>query len=104
MGAMGKFVSVAKVDQIKDGEGLVVQVENDEVALFSIKGRIYACTNTCPHRGGPIGEGSLDGNVVTCPWHGWEFDITTGAMPVNVNVTIKTYDVQVDGGDIKVAV
>lgn len=101
---MGKVVTVAKVAELKEGEGLVVQAENEEIALFSIKGRIHACTNTCPHRGGPIGEGSLVGTVVTCPWHGWEFDVTTGAMPANTNMKIPTYPVHVDGEDIKVEV
>jgi nitrite reductase (NADH) small subunit len=101
---MGKWMTVASAGQLKDGEGLVVPVATEEVALFRIEGRVYACTNVCPHRGGPLGDGSLDGKVVSCPWHGWEFNVTTGRMPVNPNVGVKTYPAQVVDGDVQIEV
>ena len=100
---MGTTVVIKSVD-VKAGEGKVVAVGSDEIALFRVDGTVYACTNTCPHRGGPIGEGSLDGKIVACPWHGWEFDVTTGKMPVNPNIGITTYPVTVAGDDLTVTV
>jgi len=101
---MSPMMSVAKLEQFKEGEGLVVMAVTEEIALFRVAGRVCAVTDVCPHRGGPIGEGALDGKVVTCPWHGWEFDVTTGAMPVNPNIAITTYPVRVDGEDVQVEV
>jgi nitrite reductase/ring-hydroxylating ferredoxin subunit len=49
-----------------------------EVAVFNVDGKFYVLKNECPHAGGPLGEGFLDGPVVTCPWHGWQFDVTSG--------------------------
>lgn len=101
---MGTWVAVAKVGQLRDGEGFAAPAGQEEVALFRIEDRVHACTNVCPHRGGPLAEGSLDGKVVACPWHGWEFDVTTGRMPVNPNIGIRTFPAQVEGEDIKVEV
>lgn len=99
---MGNFVPVAKLSQMKEGEGVIVLASDEEIALFTVAGKVYACTNVCPHRGGPIGEGALEGKVVTCPWHGWEFDVTTGAMPVNPRIGLKTFPVVVEGDDVKI--
>ena len=95
---------MASAGQVREGEGVVVPLDDGEVALFRVRGAIYACTNTCPHRGGPIGEGVLTGTVVACPWHGWEFDVATGRMPVNANIGIRTYPARVDGEDVQVEV
>lgn len=101
---MGTPIVVCKASDVKAGEGKVVLVGSDEIALFRVEEKFYACTNTCPHRGGPIGEGQLEGRIVTCPWHGWEFDVTTGKMPVNPNIGITTYPVAVVGDDLAVVV
>lgn len=101
---MGMWRTVATAGQVKEGEGVVVPLDDGEIALFRVRGAVYACTNTCPHRGGPIGEGALTGTVVACPWHGWEFDVTTGRMPVNANIGIRTYPAQVIGEDVQVEV
>lgn len=101
---MPKAVVVAKASDLRIGEPKVVAVGNDEIALFRVAEGIFACTNTCPHRGGPIGEGQIDGKIVTCPWHGWEFDVTTGKMPVNPNVGITTYPVTIEGDDVTVTI
>src|SRR5437870_8276190 len=68
---MATFVRVAKTSDVQPGEGRVVVVQGHPVALFNVKGRFYAVSNVCLHRGGPIGEGMLDDAVVTCPNHGW---------------------------------
>jgi nitrite reductase/ring-hydroxylating ferredoxin subunit len=75
-----------------------------ELALFNVSGSYYALDNTCPHRGGPLGEGFLDGKVVTCPWHGWSYDVTNGVCPVNPNIAVRSYPVKIEGSDVHVEV
>jgi nitrite reductase/ring-hydroxylating ferredoxin subunit len=101
---MAEFVTVGKLSDLAAGSGKVVDVNGKAVALFNVGGTIYAIDNTCRHRGGPLGEGSLDGNVVTCPWHMWEYDVTTGEFTANREIKVASYAVQVEGDEIKVAV
>ena len=75
---MSEFITVAKVEEIPPGTGKTVDVNGVWIALFNVDGSFVAVDNTCPHAGGPIGEGSLSGDIVTCPWHGWQFNIRTG--------------------------
>jgi nitrite reductase (NADH) small subunit len=100
--SMSEFVPVAKVADLKPGEGKTVIVGDREVALFNVSGKFHAIDNTCPHRGGPLGEGTLDGNVVTCPWHGWRFDVCTGASPVVPTAKVERFECVVEGNDVKV--
>ncbi len=93
---------VGSVDEIKEGCAKVVSVNGEDVAVFKHEGRFYAIQHTCPHKGGPLGEGSLDGSVVTCPWHGWKFDIKTGVSPVFPTAKIKTYKVNVKGDEVSI--
>jgi len=72
------------------------------VAVFNVEGSYYAIDNTCLHRGGPLGEGELEGEVVTCPWHGWEYNVKTGACINNPSVCVKSYPVLVEGSELKV--
>ena len=97
------FVKVASVNDVEEGAGKVVVANGQPIALFKVNGNFYAMHNTCQHRGGPLGEGFLEGNVVTCPWHGWRYDITSGkclTLPVNV----KSVPVKVEGSDVLVDV
>ena len=99
---MSKPIKVAEVSELKPGQGKVVTVGEKELALFNIEGRFYAVDNICPHRGGPLGEGMLEGSVVTCPWHGWKFDVTTGISPVVKTAKVERVEVVVEGNDVKV--
>src|SRR3989475_7112559 len=67
-------------------------------SLFNVDGTYYAINNSCAHRGGPLGEGELDGRVVTCPWHAWRWDVTTGANINNPAVEVAWYSVRVERG------
>lgn len=101
---MSNFVKVASVTDLKPGENKVVEVNGEQVALFNVDGEFFAITNTCPHRGGPLGEGFLEGDVVTCPWHGWKFNVKTGVSPVVPTAKVASYQVKVEGSDVMVAV
>ena len=97
------FVKVAKVSDVSEGTGTMVSVEGTEVALFNVGGTFYAINNTCMHRGGPLGEGMLDGNVVTCPWHGWQYDVTSGKGVSPSHAQVPSYKVKVEGEDVLVS-
>ncbi len=99
---MAEFVAVAKVSEVPPGTAKVVVVLGHPVALFHVDGAFYAVSNVCLHRGGPIGEGSLDGFVVTCPMHGWEYDVRTGKNLANPLARLRAYTVRVDGDDVLV--
>ena len=77
---MSKLIKVAEIKDVKPGTGKVVQAEGHRIALFNVAGTFHAIDNTCSHRSGPIGEGELEGEVVTCPWHGAKFNVKTGEV------------------------
>jgi len=99
---MAEFVRVCKKGDIAAGSGKTVDVNGKAVALFNVDGNFHAVDNTCLHRGGPLGEGELDGKIVTCPWHGWRYDVTTGVNQLNPAVTVAKYEVKVEGEDVLV--
>ncbi|MFQ6058149.1 MAG: Rieske (2Fe-2S) protein [Anaerolineae bacterium] len=101
---MAQFIHVADTVEIAPGQRMLVELDGHQIALFNVGGEYYAISNSCTHRGGPLIEGSLGGEVVTCPWHGGQFNIKTGevlAQPPTQPVT--TYQVKVEGSDIKIA-
>jgi 3-phenylpropionate/trans-cinnamate dioxygenase ferredoxin component len=99
-----RFVKVAEKSDLTDGVSKVVNVEGRSIALFRVKDEYFALANTCLHRGGPLGEGSLSGSVVTCPWHGWKFDVRTGAFTVIPTLKVKSYSVKEQDGSVLVEV
>lgn len=101
---MGNLVKVARTGEIPVGQGKCVEVEGKRIAIFNVDGTYYALDDICPHQGGPLGEGELNGTVVTCPWHGWEFDVTTGVNRDDSDIQQQQFAVKVDGDDILVEV
>lgn len=108
---------VGATDELSDGERVVMDVDGVEIAVFDIGGEYHAVLNYCVHQGGPACEGSLegtlsvddldgelsyerDGQVVSCPWHGWEFDVTTGEHLAPTGYRLPTYEVVVEEGDL----
>jgi nitrite reductase (NADH) small subunit len=94
------FVRAGKVGELAVGHITELQVEGKAVAVANVGGKIYAISNTCLHRGGPLGEGTLEGQIVTCPWHGWQFDVTNGKAVENPATGVACYPVEVRGEDI----
>ena len=109
---MGRHV-ICRSAALRVGEVKIVEVEKRSIGVFNIQGVYYALRNTCPHKGAPLCRGivtglvgsdaplqmsiSRDGEIVRCPWHGWEFDITTGRSVYNPHrMRVKTYDVAVE--------
>lgn len=100
---MPNFVKVASASDLKPGEGKVVNVNDTDVALFNVNGEFYAINNTCLHKGGPLGEGFLEDDVVTCPWHGWRYNVKTGANAVIPSAKVAAYKVKVENGNVLVS-
>ena len=101
---MGNFIKAASKADIPEGRGRVVTLEGNAIGLFNVGGTYHAIDNTCKHRGGPLGEGELDASQVTCPWYGWQYDVTTGECMTTPGVTQKTYNVKVEGDDVLIEV
>ena len=98
------FIAIGKTCDVKNGTGKPIEIRGTMIALFNVNGMFYAIDNTCPHRRGPLGEGSLDGTVVECPLHGWTFDIATGAATRLPGVKVRTFPVAIEGDDVLVDV
>jgi nitrite reductase (NADH) small subunit len=101
MGSSSK-VKIARASDVKAGSSLVVQgPEGMEVALFrDDKGNICALENSCPHMGGPLGEGEVNGCIVTCPWHGWQFDVRDGVCQNMPGDDAKKIEIAVENDDV----
>jgi nitrite reductase/ring-hydroxylating ferredoxin subunit len=97
-------VRVGRSSDVPAGEGRVVEAGGRSLALFNVDGAYYALDNSCAHRGGPLGEGELNGTVVTCPWHGWRWDVKTGANANNPAVKMACFPVSVEAGDVFVEI
>ena len=94
------FARVARKDEIPAGSIREFQIEGTTLAIANIGDKFYAINNTCLHRGGPLGQGILHGVAVTCPWHGWQYDVTTGKLTMNQAVGVATYAIEVRGEDL----
>jgi len=95
-------VKVCAVADLPPGEARVVTLRDKEVAVFNVAGSFHAMDNLCPHRGAPLSDGRLEGKTVICPWHGWQFDVTTGALVVSPGSRQTTYPVAVRDGHVYV--
>jgi len=83
-----------QMSQVPPGSALLLGA----VAVFNVAGRVCATQAKCTHRGGPLSEGALDGSTVTCPWHGSQFDVCTGAVRRGpAREPLETYPVTVQG-------
>ena len=98
------FVYVAKSTDIVPGQIREIHLDETTIALANVAGQFHALSNTCLHRGGPLGQGSLQGNLVTCPWHGWTYDVTSGKVSPNQTAGVSCYPVELRGEDVYVDV
>ena len=99
------FLPMATVSEITVGQGTLVEHEGLALAVFNGGGgRFYACSAVCPHEDGPLAEGWLEGTAVVCPWHGFDFDLTTGACRVDTDLSVAVYATRVREGVVEVDV
>jgi nitrite reductase (NADH) small subunit/3-phenylpropionate/trans-cinnamate dioxygenase ferredoxin subunit len=95
---------VAKAEDVLEGKGTIISVDETRIALFRCEGEVYAIRNQCPHMGGDLGDGTLEGDVVRCPWHGWRINVKTGQHPETPFVAVRSYRVNVEGGEVYVEI
>jgi nitrite reductase/ring-hydroxylating ferredoxin subunit len=98
------YRKVGRLPEIPPGGVIEMMVGGRPLAVCMAGGTVYAIDGTCPHLGGPLGQGALHGAIVVCPWHGWEFDCTTGRAAYGDGVEVAKYNVRVEGGDVLVDV
>lgn len=117
---MAKHV-IAETRDLEEGDRIVKEVAGIEIAVFKIDGGYHATVNYCPHQNGPLCEGTLggtfdvsfdretletetnwhrEGSILSCPWHNWQFDVTTGKSLYRDDIKIPTYSVEVEGGEV----
>jgi nitrite reductase (NADH) small subunit len=98
------WVKVAPEESLPSGGATEVIAGDQIVAIFNVDGTLFAIDGVCPHQGGPLAQGDLAGCVVTCPWHGWQFDVRDGQHQLNRNFKQPKFDVKVEDGSIWVRI
>ncbi len=98
------FRKAFAISDLPSGSGREIVLNGVAVAIFNVDGVFHAVQHECPHQGGPLAEGSLQGTVVTCSWHQWQFDVATGRGVSVSGSGIKRFEVKVDGGEVFVKV
>ncbi len=102
---MGTFRKVAKTTDLEPGTATLVEIGGEKIALFNVDGEFYAIDNTCTHRGGPLADGTIEGDVVTCPWQGATYNVKMGeVLGVPAPRGVASYNVRVGGSDIEIEV
>ncbi|MDO8627902.1 MAG: Rieske 2Fe-2S domain-containing protein [Candidatus Diapherotrites archaeon] len=94
------FVEVCSVGDVPDGEGRTFTANGNEIAVFNVGGEFNIISNVCAHKGGPLGEGILDGATVSCPWHQWKYDVTTGKSATSPNICVAKFNSKIENGKV----
>ena len=97
---MSNWIRVAAEQELPPGSCGEYIADQRIIALFNVEGRFYALDGICPHQGGPLGKGSLAGCIVTCPWHGFQFDVTTGQHQSSRSLVQPAFPVKVENGEV----
>lgn len=101
---MARLIKVGEIDELTPGQGKLVQVDGQDIALFNVNGTYYAMGAVCPHEEGPLHEGEVDGDSIICPWHGYDFNVKTGECSVDSDLRVMTYIVKTEGNDLLIEV
>ncbi len=107
---MTHWIKACRFSELSVTEGKLIRPQEPEyaelqIALFRLaNGDVHAMDNRCPHRGASLVEGDMDGSIVICPWHSWEFDVTTGGSPVNPAACVRKFPCRIDGDDVMIEV
>ena len=99
---MRTWTKLLAVDECVPGTGRFVAVGDHELAVFRLSepDRFVVCNNSCPHAGGNLTAGTVEGAIVTCPWHHWMFDLDTGRCTEVSNVTVRKYECREEDGHL----
>jgi nitrite reductase/ring-hydroxylating ferredoxin subunit len=99
---MSDFLPALAVAELPPGQAAEVTLGGQAIALFNVGGTFHALPGRCPHRGGPLAQGFVDGPQVSCPWHNWTFDVTTGENVASPDLKIPRLEVKVEDGQVLV--
>jgi nitrite reductase/ring-hydroxylating ferredoxin subunit/hemoglobin-like flavoprotein len=99
-----KEILAARMDEIAEGERKILNIDNLSIGLFHHKGSWFALKNECLHRGGPVCTGTLEGDTLTCPWHGFQYNVTDGRLLVDENEHLDSYRVELRDGEVYLSV
>jgi len=100
---MGEFLTALRTSELSPGEMKVVELGGTEVVIANVGGRFCAFSNQCPHEEGPLGDGDLEGEIVTCPWHFSRFNVRTGEVIDGVtDDAVPVYEVRIEGDQVQV--
>ena len=97
-----KWHDVAAADELPDESAREVVLDGRILAVFRSGGNLYALDGMCAHQGGPIAEGTVEHNCVTCPWHGWQYELATGIQTINRQPLQETFEVRQRDGRIEI--
>ena len=101
---MSRFIKVASASELGPGSSKKIELNGKEIALFNVEGSFYAIDDMCPHRGGSLSEGFIESGVVSCPWHGWQFQLNSGECLTDPGICQTKYEVKVEGNDVLINV
>lgn len=97
---MARWIRIADVAECPAGSAVERLAGDRIVALFHVGDQWYALDGICPHQGGPLAQGELSGCVITCPWHGWQFDVAEGSRLPHGNLRQPRFPVRIEGADV----
>lgn len=95
-------ISLINLADLPPGQSAEVVAEGKIFAVFNVDGTVFVLDGICPHAGGPLGKGSLRGDVVTCPWHGWQFQVSSGQHCLNSRICQTKYETIIEDGRIMI--
>lgn len=101
---MSGMLKVATKSEIETGTCKAIEADGKTIVLYNVDGEFFASSSQCPHQGGPLGDGLVDGKTVTCPWHAWQFDLVTGEAVFDPGFKIDCFKVELRDDDILVEV
>jgi nitrite reductase (NADH) small subunit len=102
---VGEFISLSKQSELPAAnEAREFPCGDKTICIANVNGAFSAMDNVCLHRGGPLGQGMIEGGKVVCPWHGWAYDPKTGAADQNPNAKVAVYPLKIDSGDVLIEI
>ncbi len=101
---MARRIPLISVDDLAEGCCMEVAAEGRIFAVCRVNGQFHVFDGICPHAGGPLGKGTLQGCIVTCPWHGWQFDVTTGRHQLSDTICQTVYEAAVEDGRVVITI
>jgi len=96
------WTTVCAISDCPEGEAREFAVSGRIVAIFHVEGQFYSMDGICPHQGGPLGKGTLNGCVLTCPWHGWQYNVTNGQHETNKSIQHSCFETRVADNQVQV--